>query len=402
MMLPEEVLRALAIRTDSKLILVVIDGLGGLPVRGKTELEAAKIPNLDRLASKSISGLIDPISYGITPGSGPSHLALFGYDPLQYEIGRGVMEALGIGLALTRDDLTARGNFATIDEQGMIVDRRAGRIPTEKNREICEFLKNEIKEVEGVRISIYPGKEHRFVLVFRGEGLRDDLSDADPQKDGLQAKGAEALSPEARRTAEVVNLYLKKANEALRPFHPANAILLRGFSKIPHIPTMSERFKLRPAAIATYPMYRGLARLVGMEILETGETLREEAETLKKYFDRYDFFYIHFKKTDSAGEDGNFKMKVKALEEIDRVIPSILKLKPDVSVVTGDHSTPSLLKGHSWHPNPILLHSKYIRPEGIRRFTERHCQKGQLGRFPAKDVIPLMLANGLKLKKFGA
>jgi 2,3-bisphosphoglycerate-independent phosphoglycerate mutase len=402
MMLPEEVLRALTIRTDSKLILVVIDGLGGLPVRGKTELEAAKIPNLDRLASKSISGLIDPISYGITPGSGPSHLALFGYDPLQYEIGRGVMEALGIGLALTRDDLTARGNFATIDEQGMIVDRRAGRIPTEKNREICEFLKNEIKEVEGVRISIYPGKEHRFVLVFRGEGLRDDLSDADPQKDGLQAKGAEALSPEARWTAEVVNLYLKKANEALRPFHPANAILLRGFSKIPHIPTMSERFKLRPAAIATYPMYRGLARLVGMEILETGETLREEAETLKKYFDRYDFFYIHFKKTDSAGEDGNFKMKVKALEEIDRVIPSILKLKPDVSVVTGDHSTPSLLKGHSWHPNPILLHSKYIRPEGIRRFTERHCQKGQLGRFPAKDVIPLMLANGLKLKKFGA
>jgi 2,3-bisphosphoglycerate-independent phosphoglycerate mutase len=402
MMLPEEVLRALAIRTDSKLILVVIDGLGGLPVRGKTELEAAKIPNLDRLASKSISGLIDPISYGITPGSGPSHLALFGYDPLQYEIGRGVMEALGIGLALTRDDLTARGNFATIDEQGMIVDRRAGRIPTEKNREICEFLKNEIKEVEGVCISIYPGKEHRFVLVFRGEGLRDDLSDADPQKDGLQAKGAEALSPEARWTAEVVNLYLKKVNEALRPFHPANAILLRGFSKIPHIPTMSERFKLRPAAIATYPMYRGLARLVGMEILETGETLREEAETLKKYFDRYDFFYIHFKKTDSAGEDGNFKMKVKALEEIDRVIPSILKLKPDVSVVTGDHSTPSLLKGHSWHPNPILLHSKYIRPEGIRRFTERHCQKGQLGRFPAKDVIPLMLANGLKLKKFGA
>jgi 2,3-bisphosphoglycerate-independent phosphoglycerate mutase len=402
MELPEEVLRSLVIQTDSRLILVVIDGLGGLPVRGKTELEAAKIPNLDRLASKSISGLIDPISYGITPGSGPSHLALFGYDPLQYEIGRGVMEALGIGLALTRDDLTARGNFATIDEQGMIVDRRAGRIPTEKNREICEFLKNEIKEVEGVRISIYPGKEHRFVLVFRGEGLRDDLSDADPQKDGLQAKGAEALSPEARRTAEVVNLYLKKANEALRPFHPANAILLRGFSKIPHIPTMSERFKLRPAAIATYPMYRGLARLVGMEILETGETLREEAETLKKYFDRYDFFYIHFKKTDSAGEDGNFKMKVKALEEIDRVIPSVLKLKPDVLVVTGDHSTPSLLKGHSWHPNPILLFSKYIRPDGIRRFTERSCQKGQLGRFPAKDVIPLMLANGLKLMKFGA
>jgi len=402
MMLPEDVLRSLAIQTDSRLILVVIDGLGGLPVKGKTELEAAKTPNLDRLASKSICGLIDPISYGITPGSGPSHLALFGYDPLQYEIGRGVMEALGSDISLTRDDLAARGNFATINERGMIVDRRAGRIATEKNREICGFLGNEIQEIEGVRISITPGKEHRFVLVFRGEGLRDDLTDADPQKDGLKAKGTEGLSQEAQRAAGIINLYLKKANEVLKPFHPANTILLRGFSKIPHIPTMSDRFKLRPAAIATYPMYRGLAKLVGMEILETGETLREEAATLKKYFDRYDFFYVHFKKTDSAGEDGNFKMKVKVLEEIDRVIPSILKLKPDVLAVTGDHSTPSLLKGHSWHPNPILLHSKYIRPDDIRRFTERHCQRGQLGRFAAVHILPLMLANGLKLKKFGA
>ncbi len=401
-MIPEEVLQYLVIQTESKLVMVVIDGLGGLPLRGKTELEAAKMPNLDRLASKSIGGLIDPISYGITPGSGPSHLALFGYDPFQYEIGRGVMEALGIDVPLSKDDLAVRGNFATIDEKGIIVDRRAGRIPTEKNREICGFLGNEIKEVEGVRISVYPGKEHRFVLVFRGEGLRDDLTDADPQKDGLKAKEAEGLSQEARRMAEIVNLYLKKANEVLKPFHPANTVLLRGFSKIPQIPTMSERFKLRPAAIATYPMYRGLARLVGMEILKTGETLQEEVETLKKYLDRHDFFYIHFKKTDSAGEDGNFKMKVKVLEEIDRVIPSILKLKPDVLVVTGDHSTPSLLKGHSWHPNPILLYSRYIRPDGIRRFTERSCGKGQLGRFPAVQILPLMLANGLKLKKFGA
>jgi 2,3-bisphosphoglycerate-independent phosphoglycerate mutase len=402
MMVSEEVLRSLVIQTDSKMVMVIIDGLGGLPVRGKTELEAAKIPNLDRLASKLICGLIDPISYGITPGSGPSHLALFGYDPFRYEIGRGVMEALGMGLALTKDDLTARGNFATIDEQGIIVDRRAGRISTEKNREICQFLQNEIKEIEGVRISIRPGKEHRFVIVFQGEGLRDDLSDADPQKDGLKAKGTEPLSEEARRTAEIVNGYLTKATEVLNPFHPVNTILLRGFSKIPDIPTMSDRFKLRPAAIATYPMYKGLARLVGMEILETGETSKDEVETLKNHFNRYDFFYLHFKKADSAGEDGNFKMKVKALEEIDRVIPAILRLKPDVLVVTGDHSTPSLLKSHSWHPNPILLYSKYIRPDGIRRFTERQCQRGQLGRFPAVHILPLMLANGLKLKKFGA
>ncbi len=401
-MTKEEVLRSLVIQTDSKLVMVVIDGLGGLPVRGKTELEAAKTPNLGRLTSKSICGLIDPIGYGITPGSGPSHLALFGYDPLQHDIGRGVMEALGVDIPLTKDDLAMRGNFATIDDKGIIIDRRAGRIPTEKNREICHFLGNEIKEVEGVRVSIYPGKEHRFVIVFRGEDLRDDLTDADPQKDGLKAKGTEALSQQAQKTADIVNLYLEKATAALKPFHPANTILLRGFSKIPDIPTMSQKFKLRPAAIATYPMYKGLARLVGMEILETGETYKDEVETLKKHLDHYDFFYLHFKKTDSAGEDGNFRAKVKVLEEIDRVIPSILKLRPDVLMVTGDHSTPSLLKGHSWHPNPILLFSKYVRPDGIRRFTERQCQRGQLARFPATDVIPLMLANGLKLKKFGA
>src|SRR4030042_2644791 len=316
-MTKEEVLQSLVIQTESKLVMVVMDGIGGLPVRGKTELETAKTQNLNRFTPKAVCGLIDPISYGIPPGSGPSHLALFGYDPFQYEIGRGVMEALGIDIPLSKDDLAVRGNFATVDEKGIIVDRRAGRIPTEKNKEICEFLENEIKEIEGIRISIYPGREHRFVLVFRGDGLKDDLTDADPQKDGLKAKGTEGRSQEAQRTAEIVNLYLKKATDALRPFHPANSILLRGFSKIPNIPTLSERFKLRPAAIATYPMYCGLARLVGMEILKTGETLREEVETLKKYFDQYDFFYIHFKKPDTAGGDGNFKMKVKAIEEID-------------------------------------------------------------------------------------
>ncbi|MGQ9646305.1 MAG: 2,3-bisphosphoglycerate-independent phosphoglycerate mutase [Thermodesulfobacteriota bacterium] len=401
-MIPEKILSSLVVQTESKLLLVVIDGLGGLPVRGRTELEAARHPNLDRLTARSVCGLIDPISYGITPGSGPSHLALFGYDPFRYEIGRGVMEALGIGLPLTKEDLTARGNFATIDQTGVIVDRRAGRISTERNQEICRFLQNEIKEVDGVQISVYPGKEHRFVLLFRGKDLRDDLTDADPQKDGLKAKGTEGLSPDAQKTAEVVNRYIRKATDALKPFHPANSILLRGFSKIPEIPTMADRFKLRAAAIATYPMYRGLARLVGMEILETGETYQEEIETLKSQFHRYDFFYLHFKKTDSAGEDGNFRMKVKAIEEIDRHFPSILKLNPDVVVVTGDHSTPTVLRSHSWHPNPIVLYSKYIRPDGIRRFTERQCQRGELGRFPAVEILPLMLANGLKLKKFGA
>jgi 2,3-bisphosphoglycerate-independent phosphoglycerate mutase len=401
-MIPDEIFRSLAVQTDSKLVMVVIDGLGGLPVRGKTELEAAKIPQLDRLASGSICGLIDPLSSGITPGSGPSHLALFGYDPFQYEIGRGVMEALGIDIPLAREDLTARGNFATLDGEGKIADRRAGRIPTERNRALCEFLQKEVKEIEGVRVEVYPGREHRFVIVFRGEGLRDDLTDADPQKDGMKAKETTGLTPDAGRTAAIVNQYLSRATGALKPFHPANTILLRGFSKIPDIPTMTDRFKLRPAAIATYPMYRGLARLVGMDVLDTGETVHDEVETLKENFDKYDFFYVHFKKTDSAGEDGDFKAKVKALEIVDRVIPPMLRLKPDVLAVTGDHSTPAILKGHSWHPNPILVQSKYNRPDGTRRFTERLCGKGGLGRFPAVEVIPLMMANGLKLKKFGA
>lgn len=401
-MMEEDILRSLAVQTDSKLIMVVIDGIGGLPVRGKTELEASKIPNLDQLASKSVCGLIDPIAFGITPGSGPSHLALFGYDPFQYEIARGVMEALGVGLKMTKNDLAARANFATIDEQGRIADRRAGRIPTEKNEEICRLLQDQIREMEGIQVVVHPGREHRFVVMFRGEGLKEGLTDTDPQKDGLPPKKVQPLSPEAQSTAVLVNRYIERVAEILRPLHPANMILLRGFSKLPKIPTLSDRFHLRPAAIAPYPMYRGLAALVGMEILETGESLKDEVETLKRSFGDHDFFYIHFKKTDSAGEDGDFKRKVKALEEIDRVIPSILKLKPDVLVVTGDHSTPAVLKGHSWHPNPVLLHSKYIRPDQIRRFTERSCQKGQLGRFPAKHVLPLMLANGLKLKKFGA
>lgn len=401
-MVPDKIFKSLVVQTESKLVMVVIDGIGGLPIQGKTELEAAKTPNLDRYTPKATAGMIDPISYGITPGSGPSHLALFGYDPFKYEIGRGVLEAMGIDVPLSGKDLAVRGNFATIDERGIIIDRRAGRISTERNREICQLLGNEIKEMEGVKISIYPGREHRFVLVFSGEDLRDDLTDTDPQKEGIKAKATEGLSQEAQRTAEIVNLYLEKATELLRPFHPANTILLRGFSKVPDIPTLSERFKLRTAAIATYPMYRGLARLVGMEILKTGESLRDEVETLRKFFYQYDFFYIHFKKTDMAGEDGNFKMKVKAIEEIDRILPFIFKMRPDVLVITGDHSTPALLKSHSWHPNPFLLFSKYVRPDGLRRFTERNCQRGQLGRFPAMEVIPLMLAHGLKLKKFGA
>ena len=401
-MISEKIIRSLTMKTPSKIVLLVLDGLGGVPVNGKTELEGALTPHLDELASRSICGVTDPVSPGITPGSGPGHLGMFGYDPLKYEIGRGVLEALGIGMELGKDDVVARGNFATMDGQGIIIDRRAGRIPTEKNIELCNFLQEEIKAIEGVTVEIRNGKEHRFVLRFSGEGLDGRLEDTDPQKEGNPPKPATPLVPEAERMARIVELFLERANQALRGHHPANTILLRGLSQIPDIPSMSELFKLTPACIATYPMYRGLARLVGMEILETGESIADEFDTLRKSYDAFDYFFLHIKKTDSCGEDGNFKGKVEVIEEVDRHLPVLLDLAPDVIAVTGDHSTPSLLKGHSWHPNPFILYSRYERVDDVSEFTEAACAKGGLGRFPAVDEMPLMLASALKLEKFGA
>jgi 2,3-bisphosphoglycerate-independent phosphoglycerate mutase len=401
-MVSESIIKELSVKTDSKILLLVLDGVGGLPQDGETEMERAKTPNLDNLASRSICGLTDAIGYGITPGSGPSHLALFGYDPFKYIIGRGVLEALGIGVELTHKDMSARGNFATMDKRGIIVDRRAGRISTGRNREICALLGKKIDKIKGVKVLIRPGKEHRFVVIFRGDGLSGPVSDADPQNNGEKAKPARALSSKAKKTEEVANSFIKKATEVLKTQHPANTVLLRGISKIPRIPSMGELFNLSPAAIATYPMYKGLARLVGMEILLTGESIEDELDTLKENFKKFDFFYLHIKKTDSSGEDGNLEKKVKAIEEVDRFIPEILNLKFDVIAITSDHSTPCLLKSHSWHPNPFLLHSKFIRVDGAKRFTERECSRGGLGRFPAVNAMALMLANGLKLRKFGA
>jgi 2,3-bisphosphoglycerate-independent phosphoglycerate mutase len=401
-MVSEEVIRSLTIKTSSKIVLVVLDGVGGLRVDGKTELEAAHTPHLDELASRSICGVADPVSPGITPGSGPGHLGMFGYDPLCYEIGRGVLEALGIEMELGDRDVVARGNFATMDNQGIITDRRAGRIPTEKNIELCRLLQENITEIDDVTVEIRNGKEHRFVLRFSGEGLDGRLEDTDPQKEGKAALKAVPLVSEAAKTAKIVDSFVDKANEVLHDHHPANTVLLRGISKIPDIPSMSDLFKLTPACIATYPMYKGLARLVGMEILETGESIVDEFKALKKHYKRFDYFFLHIKKTDSYGEDGDFQKKVEVIEEVDRHIPVLLEMGPDVIAVTGDHSTPALLKGHSWHPNPFILSSKYERADDVKEFTEAACARGGLGRFLAVHEMPLMLASALKLGKFGA
>jgi 2,3-bisphosphoglycerate-independent phosphoglycerate mutase len=401
-MASEEVIRSLTIKTSSKIVLVVLDGVGGLRVDGKTELEAAHTPHLDELASRSICGVADPVSPGITPGSGPGHLGMFGYDPLCYEIGRGVLEALGIGMHLGDRDVVARGNYATMDSQGIITDRRAGRIPTKKNIELCKLLQENIATIDDTTVEIRNGKEHRFVLRFTGEGLDGRLEDTDPQKEGKAALKAVPLVPEAAKTAQIVDSFVDKANEVLHDHHPANTVLLRGISKIPDIPSMSDLFKLTPACIATYPMYKGLARLVGMEILETGENIVDEFKTLKEHYQEFDYFFLHIKKTDSYGEDGNFEKKVEVIEEVDRHLPVLLDLNPDVIAVTGDHSTPALLKGHSWHPNPFMLYSKYERIDDVLEFNEAACAKGGLGRFLAVHEMPLMLASALKLEKFGA
>ncbi len=401
-MISENILRELSIKNERKIVLLVVDGVGDLPINDKTPLEVAKTPNLDTLTQKSITGLTYPVSIGITPGSGPAHLSLFGYDPLKYNIGRGVLEALGVDFELGKKDIASRANFSTINDSGVIVDRRAGRIPTEKNKEICSFLSSKIKNIEDVEVIIRSGKEHRFVVVFRSENLFDSVTDTDPQQVGLKPIISTPFDVKGEKTARIVNKFVDMTSQILKDNTPANFVLLRGISRYPDIPSMNDLFLLTPAAIATYPMYKGLARLVGMKILKTGNDISSEFETLKENWKDFDFFYIHIKKTDSYGEDGNFEKKVSVIEEVDKHISFVLDLKPDCFVVTGDHSTPCKMKSHSWHPNPFLLYSTFGRKDPAISFSELECAKGILGNFEAVNSMALMLAHTLKLKKYGA
>ena len=395
-------LSQLSITSTAKIVLVIMDGLGGLPhpETHKTELETAQTPNLDRLSKEGICGLTEPVGPGLTPGSGPGHLALFGYDPLTFTIGRGMLEALGIDFPLQPGDIAARGNFCTIDDKGLIVDRRAGRISTEECRRLCQQLSG-IK-MPGIQSLVAPVEEHRFLLVLRGENLHPELSDSDPQQLGLAPKQILPLNSKATQTATLANGWVTKAKNILAGSHPANMVLLRGFSKLPHFPSMGELYKLKPLAIATYPMYRGLAKLVGMKVVDSGHSIEDEFVALASHYAQYDFVFLHIKQTDSAGEDGDFMRKVRVIEEVDAALPRLIKLQPEVIIVTGDHSTPAVLKAHSWHPVPFLLYSQFCRPDEVTEFSERACSRGSLGRFPALQVMPLALANAQRLTKFGA
>jgi 2,3-bisphosphoglycerate-independent phosphoglycerate mutase len=398
----------LTLKTKTKLALLVLDGLGDLANREQgylTPLEAAKTPNLDALSKDSAQGRMIPLAPGLTPGSGPGHLGLFGYDPLEVQVGRGVIEALGLGMELKPGDVCARANFATLDNKGIVTDRRAGRIPTETCEKLCAMLSAKIKKIGETEVLIQPGKEHRFVVIFRGKGLEGPLTDADPNREGLAIPTVKPRDPKStgqKKVAKLIADFYKAALPILANEKPANGFLMRGIAHQPEIPSFEERYLLKPAALAVYPMYKGLAQLVGMKKIEGPQTIKEQFERYLAEYDNFDFFFIHYKYTDKYGEDGNFASKKKAIEEFDAALPILLRKRPDVIAITGDHSTPCALKGHSWHPQPVLLNSIYSGSDKLERFTETGANTGSLGVFEAKFLIRLMQANARMFDKFGA
>ncbi len=397
-------IRPLVVEADTKIVVLSFDGLGDAPFHeGKTALEAAHMPNLDTLATRSDLGIADPVGPGITPGSGPGHLAIFGYDPIVWNVGRGVLSALGVDFELEPGDIAARGNFCTVDpETGVVTDRRAGRIPTETCERLVQKLQQAVPEIDGITLILRPEREHRFVLILRGEGLDPGITDTDPQVTGVPPLEAQATRPEGERLARIVNQFVQRAREVLSEEQPANMVLLRGFDRRPAMPLFPDLYRLRAAGIAAYPMYRGLARLVGMDVYAAEDRVSQAFALVQKLWDEYDYFFVHVKKTDSYGEDGNFEGKVKVLEETDHYLPMLTGLNPDVLVVTGDHSTPALIGGHSWHPVPFMLYSRYTRHDATAHFTEMDCTRGSLGRFPLRYGLTMALAHARRLKKFGA
>ena len=400
-MIDQEELRDCYTSTPSKIVLLVVDGLGGLahPDTRLSELETAHIPNLDAMALESACGLTTPVLPGVAPGSGPGHLALFGYDPLKHMTGRGALEALGIDVALEPGDIAARGNFCMVDGDGLLADRRAGRIPTQLSAPLCERLDK--IEIDGVQLDVFPVQDYRFVLRLRGEGLSEFISETDPQVTGAAPLTVKPLAPGATRTAALVNEFVAQAGKLLAEEERANMVLLRGFARLPDLPPMGDVYRLNTAGIAAYPMYRGLAEVAGMKVIPTGHTFGDEVETLRQNYNNHDFFFIHYKPADAAGEDGDFDAKVKCLEDLDPFIPQIRELEPDVFLVAGDHSTPAIMAAHSWHPVPFMLHSKLTRGEGVPGFNERTCAQGSVGSILATQVMLLAMSHAGKLNKYG-
>ena len=404
----DELYAKLTLPTKAKLALIVLDGVGDLATKDSgflTPLEAAKTPNMDQLSRESIQGRMTPVAPGITPGSGPGHLALFGYDPIDTQVGRGVIEALGLGLELKPGDVAARANFCSLDADGLVTDRRAGRIETEECERLCAMLSAKVKKVSDAEVLIQPGKGHRFVVIFRGKGLEGPLSDTDPQREGLpiaDATPVDTSSKKAQKAAKLIKAFYDKALPIIKDERPANGFLMRGIAHQPDIPTFEERYQLKAACLAVYPMYKGLAQLVGMDKIEGPQSISEQFNRYLEEYDNYDFFFIHYKYTDMYGEDGNFEAKKKAIEELDEALPILLQKRPDVLAITGDHSTPCPMKGHSWHPQPVLLTSDVSGSDKLDRFTETGANIGSLGQLEAKFLMRHMQAHARMFDKFGA
>ena len=396
-----DLIRRLSQPADTKVILCVMDGLGGLPgPRGRTELEEADTRNLDRLAEQGSVGRTLPVGYGITPGSGPGHIALFGYDPLVYEIGRGALEGTGIGFEFGPNDIAARGNLCNLDAAGLITDRRAGRMPTEQTAEVCALLRQ--IRLPGVEVFVEPVQDQRFVLVLRGEGLSDQLLETDPQREGVPPIIATATGAAGERIADLVRQWVAAAEQMLAGRPQGNGVLLRGWSPRPDMPPFPELWKLRAAAVTVYPMYRGVAKLCGMESLEGAHSIDEQIALIKQHWDEYDFFFLHYKYTDSAGEDGDFRRKQEAVVAFDDALPALLALKPNVLVITGDHSTPASMAAHSWHPVPVVVWGDHVRTDNVTRFSETMSAMGEIGTIPAKELMPIAFAHAGRLAKYGA
>jgi 2,3-bisphosphoglycerate-independent phosphoglycerate mutase len=401
-----ELLARLARKSPAKIVLLVLDGLGDLATAAqpKTALESAATPNLDALAARSALGRIVPVAAGVTPGSGPGHLALFGYDPREPEvdIGRGVLEALGLGLTLGPGEVAARGNFATADAAGRLVDRRAGRIPTEECRRICAELEVALAGLEGGRARVVPGEAHRFVLLLAGEGLSPAVDDTDPQQLGVPPLEARATAPAGEATAALVRRAVARMDAAIADEPKANRVLLRGFSQLPHLPSMADLYRMRLGAFAGYPLYRGVAQACGMDVVPCGKRIADILDVVAARWDDFDFFFLHVKQTDQAGEDGDLAAKARVIEEVDRELPRLLAMRPEVLAITGDHSTPAPMKAHSFHPVPLLVASPIAFVEGAARFDERAASRGTLGTFPSRELLGILLAHAGRLEKFGA
>ena len=396
----------LAQESDSRIVLLVLDGVGDIRSTEQpgTALDEADLPNLDALASRSALGRLVPVATGVTPGSGPGHLALFGYDPTTAEadIGRGVLEALGLGLKIEPGQIVARGNFATKGEDGLLTDRRAGRIATSECVRLCKAIQDEVDHVEGIDIRIEPGEEHRFVVVLSGEGLSAAIADTDPQQTGLAPLAPEPLRPEAQTTAQKLATIIELFDRVLAGEPQANCVLLRGVSELPNLPDFTKMHRLRAGAFAGYPLYRGVAAACGMEVVPCGKQIEEVIAVVRQRWSDFDFFFLHVKQPDKAGEDGNLPKKVEVLERVDSALPGLLDLGPTVLAITGDHSTPAPLAGHSWHPVPLLVHSPVCFVDDSKEFTENAAITGHLGTLPAVELMSLLLANAGRLAKFGA